>query len=106
MLEGGEARTALSRDIYVPGKDDPGLGRLERALEMTVACEPLRKKLREAVKAKTLPRAEESELLDAAVAKAVITAEDAKKLREAAAARWDAVQVDEFTPAEYKALRG
>jgi len=106
MLEGSDARAALSRDIYVPGEDDPGLGRLERALRMTVACEPLRKKLRDAVRAKTLPRAEESELLDLGVEKKVITAEEAKRLREAAAARWDAVQVDEFDPAAYRALRG
>jgi len=106
MLDGGEARVALSRDIFVPGEDDPGLGRLERALKATVACEPLRKKLREAIKAKTLPRLEESELLALAVEKAVITAEESKKLREAAEMRWDAVQVDAFTPAEYRALRG
>jgi acyl-CoA dehydrogenase len=106
MLEGGDARAALSRDIYVPGEDDPGLGRLERALKMTLACEPLRKKLREAIKAKTLPRGEEAEILDLAVEKKVITSDEAKKLREAAAARWDAVQVDEFDPAAYRALRG
>ncbi|MFN0006656.1 MAG: acyl-CoA dehydrogenase [Planctomycetota bacterium] len=106
MLGGGDARTALSRDIYVPGDDDPGLGRLESALRMTLACEPLRKKLRDAVKAKMLPRAEESELITLAVEKKVITAEEAKKLRDAAEARWDAVQVDEFSPAAYRALRG
>jgi acyl-CoA dehydrogenase len=106
MLDGGEARIALTRDIYVPGEDDPGLGRLERALKMTVACAPLRRKLRDAVKARTLPRLDEPELIDAAVEKNVLTADEAKKLREAAEMRWDAVQVDAFTPEEYKALRG
>jgi hypothetical protein len=36
----------------------------------------------------------------------VITPGQAASLREAAEARWDAVQVDAFEPAAYRALRG
>jgi acyl-CoA dehydrogenase len=48
----------------------------------------------------------EQELYDLAVEKQVITPGQAASLREAAEARWDAIQVDAFDPAEYRALRG
>ena len=90
----------------VPAGERTGLARLERALALTVACEPARKKLRDAIKAKTLPRASEEEILDEAVAKKVIDAGERAALVAAAQARDDAIQVDEFTPAEFATLRG
>jgi acyl-CoA dehydrogenase len=106
LLDGGEARIALTRDIFVPPESDPALGRLEHALRLTLACEPARQRIRDAIKAKALPRLEEHELYDPAVAKGVITSDESRRLREAAEARWDAVQVDAFTPEDYRALRG
>jgi acyl-CoA dehydrogenase len=106
ILDGGEARAALSRDIYVPKDDDPALGRLERALRLTAECHTSRQRIHEAVKAKMLPRLEERELYDIAVEKKVITPGQAAALREAAEARWDAIQVDAFDPDAYRALRG
>ena len=106
ILDGGETRTALSRDIYVPQDSDPALGRLERALRLTAECHTSRQRIHEAIKAKVLPRKEERELYDLAVEKSVITPGQAASLREAAEARWDAVQVDAFEPAAYRALRG
>jgi acyl-CoA dehydrogenase len=106
LLDGGEVRTALSRDIFVPPETDPALGRLERALRLTVECQLSRQRIHEAIKAKVLPRLDERELMDLAVEKKVITADQAKRLKEAAEARWDAVQVDAFAPEDYRALRG
>jgi len=106
LLDGGETRVALSRDIFLPPESDPALGRLERALRLTVECQLSRERMREAIKAKVLPRLEERELYDMAVIKSVITADQARRLKEAAEARWDAVQVDAFEPEDYRALRG
>jgi len=96
LLDGGEARLALTREMYVPKEGKVGLALLERALALTIAAEPARKKLREAQKAKKLPRAEEAALLEPALKAGIVSESEAKTLREAAAARWDAVQVDEF----------
>jgi acyl-CoA dehydrogenase len=96
LLDGGEARLALTREMYVPKEGAVGLPLLERALALTVAAEPARKKLREAVKAKQLPRADESELLEPARKAGVLNESECKALRDAAAARWEAVQVDDF----------
>ncbi|MFN0242150.1 MAG: acyl-CoA dehydrogenase [Planctomycetota bacterium] len=96
LLDGGEARIALTRDMFVPEHTEKGLGWLERALALTVAAEPARKKLRDAIRARTLPRGPELALLDEAVSKKVITDDERRELREAAQAREDAVQVDSF----------
>jgi acyl-CoA dehydrogenase len=106
VLDGGETRTTLTRDIFVPPESDPGLGRLERALRLTAECATSRQRIHEAIKAKVLPRKEERELYGLAVEKSVITPGQASSLREAAEARWDAVQVDAFDPPDYRALRG
>jgi acyl-CoA dehydrogenase len=106
ILDGGEARLALTRDMHVPQEKTSGLTKLERALALTLACEPARKKLRDAVKARTLPRASELEILDEAVAKNVIGAAERVQLLDAARARDEAIQVDEYSKGEYLALRG
>ena len=72
----------------------------------TVSCEPVRKKLRDAVKAETLPRASELEILDEAVTKNVIGAAERVQLLDAARARDEAIQVDEFSKEEFATLRG
>jgi acyl-CoA dehydrogenase len=105
LLDGGETRVALSRDIFVPPETDPALGRLERALRLSAECHLSRERIREAIKAKVLPRLEEKELYGLAVQKSVITPEQERRLREAAEARWDAVQVDAFDRDAYRALR-
>ena len=105
VLDGGEAREALTRDAYVPRHGEPGLGMLERALALTVAAEPARKKLREAVKAKALPRGNELDLVEAARAQGVLTDAEAHAVREAAIAREDAIQVDDFPFAERASAR-
>jgi len=106
LLDGGEARLRLTHGMYVPDARDPGLGRLERALELTLAVEPLRKKLRDAQKARILPRDTEEAILDAAVAKNVLLPAERDRVLEAARARDDAVQVDDFAPDAYRTQRG
>ena len=69
-------------------------------MELTVATEPLRAKLREAQRARILPRHSEPELLDEAVAKHVLTADERDRLREALEARDQAIQVDDYAPRE------
>jgi acyl-CoA dehydrogenase len=96
LLNDGELRLALSRDIYVPKHESPGLWKLEHALDLTVRAEPARKKLRDAVKNRTLPRGREAELLQPGLELGVITQLEHDQLVEATAARDDAVQVDAF----------
>ena len=96
LLDDGETRLSLSRDIYVPKHASPGLWTLEHALDLTVRAEPARRKLRDAVKARTLPRGREADLLKPGLELGVITQLEHDQLVEAAQARDEAVQVDAF----------
>jgi hypothetical protein len=88
--------------MFVPDAHELGLGRLERALELTIAAAPLRAKLREAQRAGTLPRGlAEPELLEGAIAARVLAADERDLVREALEARDEAIRVDDFPPHEY-----
>lgn len=100
LLDGREERLRLTRDIYVPPPSDPGLGRLEAALGTIVAAAPAQQKLKSAIRARKLAREPEETLVERAVQAGVIDAGEARRLREAEAARNDAIQVDEFEPEE------
>ncbi len=101
LLDGNQARVALTRAMHIPSEDDPGLGRLEKALRLTLESEPLRKKLRDAVKSGALPKADEATLASAAAAKDLITAAERARLEQAIAARDEAIAVDDYAPSEY-----
>jgi acyl-CoA dehydrogenase len=105
LLDGAESRLRLTSDMFVPDGDDPALGRLERAMQLTLSVEPLRKKLRDAQKAKILPREPELSILDEAVGKNVLTGAEKERVLEAARARDDAIQVDDYAPDEYRMQR-
>jgi len=101
LLDGNPARVALTRSMHVPNDEDPSLGRLEKALRLTLETEPLRKKLRDAVKSGALPRGDEPTLIAAASSKGVITTQERTQLDAAWAARDEAIQVDDYAPADY-----
>ncbi len=96
ILDGGELRERLASGLYLPAEPEPGLGFLEHALAQVVRAAGPRKKLREAVRRGDLPRRDELELLEPAVAQGILTEGEAEEIRAAAAARDAAVQVDEF----------
>ncbi len=98
LLDDREERIRLTRDIYIPTPDDPGLGRLELALDKVMAAAPAMHAVKAAVRAGKLPREPEGTLLERAVQAAVIDEAALKRIREAERARDDAIQVDEFDP--------
>jgi len=100
-LDDREERIRLTRDIYVPPPDDPGLGRLEVALDKVMAGAPAAAALKAAIKAGKVSRDPEDTLLERAVEKGIIDEAAAKRIREAEKARDDAIQVDEFDPAMF-----
>src|SRR5258705_13507309 len=56
LLDDREERLRLTRDIYVPPPDDPGLGRLELALDKVMAAAPAAQAVKAAVRAGEHPR--------------------------------------------------
>ncbi len=100
VLEPGEARDRLTDGMFVPKDESDATGVLEAAFKATVACEPIEKKLREAVKAGTLvPR---SGVDTAALARdtGVISAEDYTAWQRKEGLRKNVIKVDDF-PQDY-----
>ena len=104
ILEDRDARKTLTRDVYVPAADQPGLGALEAALDKAVAALPIETKLRDAVRAGNLDRAPGHMLDDLGLAAGVITQEEYDRLNDARDARDEVIQVDAFDPEIYKSL--
>ena len=104
ILEDRDARKTLTRDVYIPAGDQPGLGALEAALDKAVAALPIETKLRDAVRAGNLDRAPGHMLDDLGLAAGVITQEEYDRLNDARDARDEVIQVDAFDPEIYKSL--
>ena len=106
LLDDGAQRLHLSADIYVPPPGEPGLGRLEAALDKATEALPVRDKLRRAVRAGTLARGPEEALAEAAYAQGVIDEGERRVLKEWDEIRTDVIQVDVFEAEEYRSLKG
>lgn len=106
LLEDGEQRLHLTADIYVPPPGEPGLGRLEAALDKAMEALPIRDKLRRAVRDGTLAQAPEEALAEAAYAQGVIDEGERRVLKEWDEIRTDVIQVDVFEPETYRSLKG
>jgi acyl-CoA dehydrogenase len=101
MQEDNERRDRLTDGIYLPKSNEKGIGRYEHTFRLVLKARPLLKKLHKAVKAKKLPRKLPRNLIEPALEQGILTQEEADLLRKAEEARYDAIQVDEFTLEEY-----
>ena len=106
LLEDREARLHLTTDIYIPAPDEPGLGRLEHALDHAVAALKVETKIRDAVRAGLLDRAPGDVLLEQALAAGVITHDERQQVLDADEVRDEVIQVDSFSPEAFQMLRG
>lgn len=105
ILDGDSRRETLSQDVFVPGKNDPALGRLEHALTTAVDVLPLKKKLRTARKeGKIQARYGERMVMEGIEAK-IITANEGDEIRKYDQLLSDVVAVDDFDPDTYKNLK-
>ncbi len=102
MQTPGEQRQRLTKGIFVPADTTQALGRLENAFRLAAEGDQITRKVYQAVKAGQLPKAAPAKLLPKAVEAGVITAEEARLVQQAEAARWDAIQVDAFTLEAYQ----
>ena len=102
LLNDGEARKHLTRDIYMPSSSEPGLGAMEEALGHIVKAQAVKLKIRTAVKAKQLDRKPKTNLNQRALDAKIIDASELELLRQADIARAEAVAVDAFEPKDSK----
>ena len=106
LLEDRQACLSFTGDIYTPPADEPGLGRLEEALDHAVAALAVETKIRDAVRAGRLDKAPGDMLLEQATAAGIITQEERQRVSDADAIRDEVIQVDAFDPETFRSLRG
>ncbi|CAM3260428.1 acyl-CoA dehydrogenase [Rhodothermus bifroesti] len=98
----GAQRERMTAGMYLPSDPNDALARLERAFQLAYEEDELLKKVHAAVKQGVLQKDRPDRLVHQAVEKGILTAQEAQRIQEAEAARWDAIQVDAFTLEEYR----
>ena len=98
LLEDREGRRRLTRDIYIPPANEPGLGFMEAALDKAVDALAVEAKIRDAVRAGRIDKAPGDELVDRAVEAGIISEDERRRIRAADDAREEAIRVDAFDP--------
>ncbi len=101
LLHSSEARNRLTDGIFIPRDKKDALGRIEFALKMAEIESKIERKIRDAVKEKKLPKGKVENVSAKACELGIITKEELKDLKLAQEARWEAIQVDDFSEAEY-----
>ena len=96
----------ISADTFVPSEDKPGTGRLLKAFRLISEAHVPALNILAAQKARQLPRGLPAEVADEAVQKKVINSAEAKLLKDALAARLEAIEVDVFTPEQFFGIKG
>jgi acyl-CoA dehydrogenase len=105
VLTDADARERLTADVYHPGPDEPGLGKLEAACAKIVVAAPIERKIKDAIRAKKIKDVDGCSLLEEARRAGVITEAEQRLACDAAAAREDIIQVDAFDAATYLKLK-
>jgi len=106
IQQDNEQRDRLTSGIYLGDDPKGGARRIDDAFKMVKKAENVEKKIKAAVRAKTLPKKRLRFLVDEALEKNVITKEEFEVLSMAVTMRLDAVQVDDFSQEEYLARNG
>ena len=99
-LEPGAARDRLTAGIYVPKGEADATGVLEAAFLAAVACEPIEKKFRAAVKDGALEPRSGTDTAQLALDRGVITPDEYAQWQRKEALRKRVIQVDDF-PQDY-----
>ena len=105
ILEDGELRRSMTPTLFIPAADEQGLGQLEEALRLVMASREATGKIKDAQRARKLPR-KHPNLLEEAVLAGVITEDECASIRTAEQARDAVVQVDSFKSLGEKASTG
>jgi acyl-CoA dehydrogenase len=98
VLEPGPARDRLTDGIYRARGDADATAILEAAFLATVACEPIEKKLREAVKAGALAVRSGVDTAALARERGILSAEEYAEWQKKEALRKHVIKVDDFPP--------
>jgi acyl-CoA dehydrogenase len=98
LLAPGAARDRLTAGMYLARSEADPTGNLEAALAATIACEPIERKLRDAVKRRTIAPRVGDDAAALARDRGVISAEEYAQWQKKEALRREVIKVDDFEP--------
>jgi acyl-CoA dehydrogenase len=101
ILSDSEQRLRHTDGIYVPNNTTEHLGLLEETFKVVKRAEVAEKKVRKAVKSRTIPKLKGAPAVQAALDKGVITQAEFADITRAEELRAQAIQVDDFSQDEY-----
>lgn len=101
VLESPALRERMTEGIYLPPAEEPGLGALDAGYSLLQQVRPLQLRLKEAVSSGALAAMRGPALIDNAVERGVLSADEGSLLRDFFGQQWDLVQVDAFDAARY-----
>lgn len=104
LIKNSSYRQLLTEGIFINNDKNDNLGRLEHALKLNEDNAKIIKKIKLAIKNKTIPSKRVEDLLDIAHVKSVITLEELNLLNETFEAMLDCVKVDEYSLEDYKKI--
>jgi len=102
VLEPGDARDRLTREIFVSNDPNDPVGLLEFTLPKVVAAEDAQRKLERAVRKGDVKRYHGRDWFGEAAAKGIVTSTEAAQLKEAEELTARVIAVDHFDPEEVK----
>jgi acyl-CoA dehydrogenase len=94
------SRTRLAAGAFLTNCKENVLSQIDDALTKSLAVEPVEKKLRDALKQKTIAGNSMGELAEAGLEKNIITQSEYQEVIDAEKARYKVINVDDFTPEE------
>lgn len=100
LLNDGPVRDRLTHGIYINTLENDATGRIEVAFKAVLAAAAVEAKLRAAQKHRQLPKGLLADLIPSAVSQGIISQQEAELLANAEQARYAAISVDDFVPAD------
>ena len=105
LAQDGRVRAALTRDIYIPDVDEPGLGELEFTLDEIREAQPIRIKLDKARRNGRITKAPVQSMAEEALQAKIISKEEYNRIIDAEIARNCVVQVDSYDTETFQTLK-
>jgi len=99
LMNPSSARDRLTANVYL-GSDYEGIALLDSTLRLAIQAEPLEKRIRAAQKEGVLPNDERIDIIQVAMERDVIDADDSALLRELRERTLRIISVDDFSPDE------
>ncbi|HEX6927971.1 MAG TPA: acyl-CoA dehydrogenase [Gammaproteobacteria bacterium] len=99
LINPSSSRDRLTAGVYT-GRDYEGVGDMDATMRLAIQAEPLEKRIREAQKENVLPDDARIDIVQLALERDVIDADDAKLLRELHRRTLEIISVDHFMPDE------